>query len=1150
MPLQFILGRCGAGKSRYLTESVIKESMEHPENNYIVLVPEQATMQTKQQYIGLHPDKALLNIDILNFPRFAYRILEEGGAGRLKVLDDVGKSLILRKLAVENQEYLKILGKNIRKTGYIQEIKSVLSELEQYRVSKEALSLQAESLEKKPVLQYKLEDLALLYKAYQEFLAGKYIVSEELLETAARYIEQSDNVKNSIFVLDGFTGFTPVQYGFLRGLLQYGKRVLLTVTMDVADYPVKTVREQELFALSKKTICKLTELAGEAGTVVEKPVLLKEASFPENCPPRFKDSRELKFLEEHLFRYGEKSYEGEPEQISIHTLLNPYTEILFVSRKIEQLVREGDYHYRDFAVVCGNLDVYAPYMEEIFEEAGIPYYKDNKRCILENPMLECIVSGLEMVLKDFSYESVFRYLRSGMSDLNMEQIDKLENYVLAMGIRGRKKWKKEFVRSMRGMDEQALLEIEELRQLFVAEIDDFMEGLRKKGTVKEKTSCLYQFLLKRQIQQRLADFEVDFRKKGQLVQAKEYQQIYKLLMDLLDVYVRLLGEEKVTLQEYRDILQSGFEQTMVGTIPSASDQVMAGDIERSRLEEVKVLFLVGCNDGWIPKTGGKTSLLSELERDILRQQKLELAPGAREWFYTQKYYLYLNLTKPKEALYVTYAQLDGQGKAIRPSYLIGSINKLFPGLKIREENPWEAAFIMQQEHVQAYLLRGLAGEKFSEEWERLFTWYLEWEKRQAETEEEQMFELDFEKLLKLHFYRNKENQISQAAARALYGNLLEGSVTRLEQYAACAYAHFLSYGLRLKPREEFTFAETDLGTVFHKTLDAYARYLKKEKLSWTQIPEEESERILELCLRETLEEYGQSNLYETARNRYMEERIRRILKRTLWSIRKQLKEGSFTPERFEISFERKRPLEGEANMVLKGRIDRLDTYEKGNRLYLKVLDYKSGEMKFDLTEVYLGLQLQLPMYLIVAEEYMKEHNQNKEIIPAGILYSKIADPVIDREEEDGEEALEEKLFQEFKLSGMVRGEEEIVRMFDGQMEKKSRIVPVGYNKDGSLSKTSDAYSETDFTAIKDYVNHKTEVFGKEILSGQTQISPVKLGKYNSCSYCEYRKICPFDGKRMPYRKAPEEKKQDIIEKMKREVYEGEMDEGTTAGNLS
>lgn len=1158
MALQFILGRSGSGKSRYLTERVIKESMEHPENNYIVLAPEQATMQTKGQYIGLHPDKALFNIDILNFPRLAYRVLEEGGAGSYKALDDVGKSLILRKLAMENQEYLKILGKNIRKTGYIQEIKSLFSELEQYRVSNEALFGQAQFLEKKPLLQYKLEDLALLYKAYQDFLSGSYIVAETLLETAARYLAASETVRESIFVLDGFTGFTPVQYAFLEGLLKYGKETLSVMTLDVKEYPVYACKEQELFCLSKKTIQKMTELAGQAETGVKEPILLDENFFKEKCPPRFQASKELKFLEEHLFRYDDSSYGEEPERIFLHTLLNPYTEILFVSRKIEQLVQERDYHYRDFAVVCGDLEIYAPYMEQIFEQENIPYYKDNKRCILENPMLECIVSALEMVLRDFSYESVFRYLRSGMSDLNLEQIDKLENYALATGIRGRKKWKKEFVRRTRDMEEQALLELEETRQLFIAEIEDFTEGIRKTGTIEAKTRCLYQFLEERKIQQRLADFEEIFREKGQLALAKEYQQIYKLLMDLLDVYVRLLGEEAVTLQEYRDILQSGFEQTMVGTIPSASDQVLVGDIERSRLEEVKALFLVGCNDGLIPKAGGKTSLLSELERDILRKQKLELAPGAREWFYTQKYYLYLNLTKPKEALYLTYAQLDGQGKALRPSYLISSLQKIFPRLRVREENPLEAAYIMQPEHIQAYLLRGLSAGTFSREWEALFSWYLAWEKERERKEREEKEEgeekdisgLDFQELLKLHFYRDRENKISQAAAKALYGNLLEGSVTRLEQYAACAYAHFLSYGLCLKPREEFAFAETDLGTVFHRTLDAYARHLKKEGLSWTALSKEESEEILELCLKETLEEYGQGNLYETARNRYMEERMRRILKRTLWSIRKQLKKGSFVPERFEIGFERRRKLDAVSGMALKGRIDRLDTFEKGDRLYLKVLDYKSGVAKFDLTEVYLGLQLQLPVYLIAAEEYMKERSGGKEVIPAGILYSKIADPVIDWEEGETEEELDEKLFQEFKLSGMIRGEEEIVRMFDGDMEKKSRIVPVAYNKDGSLSKNSDAYSAEDFDAIKSYVNHKTEQFGREILSGRIQMNPIQIGKRNSCSYCEYRQICPFDGRRMPYRKAPEEKKQEIIEKMKREVNDGEMDEGTGTGNPS
>lgn len=1145
MSLQFILGRCGAGKSRYLAEKVIKESIEHPENNYIVLVPEQATMQTKRQFVGLHPDKVLFNIDILNFPRFAYGLLDETGAGGLTLLDDVGKSLILRKLAMDNREYLKLLGKNIKKTGYVQEIKSVLSELEQYRVSQEALSLQAKSLEKKPLLQYKLEDLAVLYKAYQEFLEGRYLVSEELLEAAVKEIEKSETVKNSIFVLDGFTGFTPVQYEFLRGLLKYGKQVLLTVTMDPKGYPVRGIKEQELFAFSKKTIVKLTELAALTETKIEPPVLLNEASFEDACAPRFRGNEEMQFLEEHLFRYDGKTYEKETKHISIHSLPSPYFEVVFVSRKIEELIRERGYHYRDFAIVCGDLGIYAPYMEQIFEENQIPYYKDNKRCILQNPMLECIVSALEMVLNDFSYESVFRYLRSGMSDVGRENIDRLENYILATGIHGRKRWKKEFTKRLRGMGEQELLELEEIRQLFLAEIDDFVEGIRKKGTVREKTLHLYRFLTKRGVEQRLADFEAEFKEAGELVKAKEYQQIYRLLMDLLNVYVELLGEEQVSLQEYRDILQSGFEQTMVGTIPSSADQVMVGDIERSRMDEVKVLFLLGCNEGLIPKAQGKTSLLSELEREILRKQNMELAPGAREWFYTQKFYLYLNLSKPKEQLFLTFANLDKEGKPLRPSYLIASLKTLFPMLEIKEEQPWNPVFLMQRKHVLEYLLRGLSEEETTEEWDELFTWYL----KPEETEKtEGLPAPDLKQLLELHFYREKESRISQAAARALYGNLLEGSVTRLEQYAACAYAHFLSYGLRLKEREEFTFAETDLGTIFHRTLDSYARYLKREKLSWTKISAEESERILDICLSETLEEYGQSNLYETARNRYMEERIRRILRRTLWSIRKQLENGKFTPERFEIGFERKRPLNQDANMVLKGRIDRLDTFEEGDKLYLKVLDYKSGIVKFDLTEVYLGLQLQLPMYLIAAEEYMQRQNEKKEVIPAGILYSKIADPVVDWEPGDDEESLSGKLLQEFKLSGMIREEPEIVRMFDEKMEKKSEIVAVSYNKDNSLSKGSEVYSATDFSTIESYVNQKSEQFGREILSGKIEVNPIKTGNYNSCTYCAYQKICPFDGRKMPYRKGPEEKKQEIIEKMKREIHGEQVDQGTTAGH--
>lgn len=1138
MALQFYIGRSGFGKSYRLANTIIKESMDHPENNYIVLVPEQATMQTKRRYIGLHPNKTLLNIDVLNFPRLAFRVLDEIGAGKLPVLDDIGKSLILRKLAIDNEKYLKVLGKNIQKIGYIQEIKSVISEMEQYRISQKILAKNAAGMNSKPLLQYKLEDLSVLYKAYQEFLSGKYIVSEELLEVTASHLDKSDIVRNTIFVLDGFTGFTPVQYGLLEGLLKCAKNVILTVTMDERAYPVMGIKEQELFALSKKTVKHMTELAKETGCSILEPVVCSD-----RVPMRYKneqngsvsENEELTFLEKHIFRYGTDTFDKEVESISVHELLTPYSEVEFVSRKMKEIVRNSDYHYRDFAIVCGDLEEYAPYLEQVFDAERIPYYKDNKRCILENPMLECIVSAIEMLIKDFSYESVFRYLKSGLSDLTKEEVDCLENYVLACGIRGSKKWQKEFVRKLRGMSDQELLLLNESREKLLQEVSGLFDGMKGNATVKEKTKQLYLFLEERGIQRKLESFEESFKEKNELVLAREYGQIYKLLMDLLDIYVNLLGEEKVALKEYWDILRAGFEQTMVGSIPSGSDQVMVGDIERSRLDEVKVVFFVGCNDGKIPKSDGKKSLLSELEREVLREHDMELAPGPREKYYTQKYYLYLNLTKPKERLFLTYAKTDREGGSLRPSYIIGSLQKLFPKLLVRSEDLSSKEYFQSERHVRDYLLKGLEKDDPDKEWKELFSWYLS---REENSEKKKGF--SFVELLDIHFTRNTEDAISEAVAKTLYGTTLEGSVTRLERYASCAYAHFLSYGLRLREREEFELAPTDMGTIFHKTLDLYARCLKREKLSWIEITEEKSNEILEECLQKALEDYTNSNLYETARNRYMEDRIRRILRRTLWSIKKQLEKGKFTPERFEVAFERNKPLTENRNLILRGRIDRMDSYEEDGKLYLKIIDYKSGSVKFDITAVYMGLQLQLPFYLIEAMRYMKEKHPDREIIPAGIVYASIDDPVVDHNNQS-EEEIERALFKEYKLSGMVREEREILDLFD-DTAGASDIIPVKYNKDGSLSKSSSVYGEDDFETVEAYVGFKTKQFGEEIVAGNIKMNPVDYGAHKSCQYCEFRKICPFDGSRDSCRRGVDGGKEEILQRMKRDMHGDKVDE--------
>lgn len=1132
MSLQFIFGNSGAGKSYTLYQQVIRDSQAHPDQKFLVLVPEQFTMQTQKELVKLHPDGGILNIDVLSFQRLAYRVFEETGISVGKVLEETGKNLVLRKIAQKHQDELKVLSGNLKKMGYIGEIKSLISELTQYAVSEEELGRFLEESRDRPHLYYKLCDVQVLYRAFHAYLAEQYITAEELLEVLCQTVERSARIRESVIVLDGFTGFTPIQNKLMQKLMLYAKKVIVTVTIDEREDPYRLEGEHQLFYLSKKTVTTLMRMAAEAQVKAEPPVFVRTGE-----KSRFQPGSALGALERNLFRTRQKPFSGEQQEISLHVLKNPEAEVTWAASQIRRLVREKGYHYRDFAVITGDMEAYSPVLERVLEDYEIPCFLDNKRSVLKNPFVEFIRALLEIAEQDFTYESVFRYLRSGLSGMEPEETDVLENYVLALGVRGAKKWENRFVRAYRGLTEEELEQIDGLRQRFADDLMPFAKLQRKKHvTVRERTAALYEVIEKKGIQARLAAFEERFQKEGSQVLAKEYHQIYGIIIDLFDKLVDLLGEEELSLREYAEILDAGFAEARVGVIPPGVDQVTAGDMERTRLKDVRVLFFLGVNEGSVPKSSARPGLLSDMERGELKSKGLELAPTAREQSYIQRFYLYLNLTKPSERLYVSCCLLDGAGKSLRPSYLINVLKRMFPGLALQREDEedsngelfseegasgkerraggagvWSVLPETGKEGIRL-LAKGL-GEyregKRNARFYELYRWYAAQER----------YEEKLSQLLDAAFSVHRDTQLGKAVAHALYGTVLENSVTRLEQYAACAYAHFLMYGLRLKEREQYEFSPVDMGTLFHETLEAFSRRLEESEYDWNTLPRETAEQWVEECLDSLTVDYGNTVLGSTARNAYTVQRMKRILKRTVWALGEQIRKGLFTPENYEISFSSVSDLDAvnielspEEKLRLRGRIDRVDTCEDEKHVYVKVIDYKSGNTSFQLLSLYHGLQLQLAVYLNAAMELTRQEHPDKEVLPAGVLYYQIQDPVLDVEEELEEGELSPRILEKLKPGGLVNADPEILRMLDQSMPGRSSVLPVACNKDGSLRAGSPAATSRQFAQLSDYVNRKIQQIGSEMLDGRMDVAPYELKGKTACDFCAYRGVCGLDAR--------------------------------------
>lgn len=1130
MALQFIMGPPGSGKSHYLYEKVTKESLEHPEINYIVLVPEQFTMQTQKDLVLSSPRKGIMNVDVLSFGRLAYRVFEETGGNQRTVLDDVGKSFVLRKIAGDLESELRVLGSNLKKTGYIGEVKSVISEFTQYDIQEETLEQMLQSTGESSNLYYKLQDIQKIYRGFQAYLQERYITGEELLDLLCTVVGKSKLLKDSVIVLDGFTGFTPVQNKLFRELFRICEKVIVTVTMDQRENPFSYKHPYQLFALSKQMVTSLVTIAKETKTEIADPVYLYEKPVY-----RFRGNEALGFLESHLFRYSKEQYVEKQESIQIFCAKNPREEVEFVAQKIRNLVRTKGYRYREIAVIASDLNAYGNQIEKQFGEYGIPVFMDYKRSILLNSFVEYVRSLLAMVEQNFSYESVFRYLRTGLTEFSEEEIDIVENYVIALGIRGYKKWQETWIRRSKGMEEPELERINEIRERFLAAIQDVTEVLkRRKKTVSDVTKALHTFLMKEELQKKVKEYATQFENDGELALEKEYAQVYRIVIELFDQFVELLGEEKISLKEYCELLDAGLEEAKVGVIPPSLDQVVAGDIERTRIKDVKTVVLLGVNDLYIPGKGKAGGLLSEHDREQFQKNGTVLAPGAKEKAFIQKFYLYLLLSKPSEYLYLTYSKVSADGKQLRPAYLIQDLHRMYKELSVREAACDVREKELTPESGFAYLIEKLQKkqEGLGTEWQELYTWYRknpEWCKK-------------IEQIIEANFYEKPKDALTRKTAERLYGTILENSVTRLEKFSACAYAHFLSYGLQLREREAYTFQAVDLGNVFHSAIEHFAKKLEAEGYTWTTLPEEKREQLIEESVEESIVDYGNTILYSSARNEYIITRLKRMMRRTVWALTKQLEKGDFVPEGYEISFggasglsTSNIALDGYGHMRLRGKIDRVDICEEGDELYVKVIDYKTGVKAFDLGELYYGLQLQLILYLNTALELEEKKHRGKTVIPAGIFYYQMKDPLVEKEKE--EEKLEQKLLKELRLDGIANAKEEVVRHLDRACSGNSLVVPIGKNKDQSLSKTSKVATQEEFAVISEYAKHQMKRIGARILSGETDVSPYELGEMTGCSYCPYKAICGFEEK-IPgyeYRKLQKLKKEEVLAKMREEM---------------
>ena len=1175
MGVHFYFGSSGSGKSRFLQMEIIRRSILEPSTQFIMLVPEQFTMQTQKEMVLRHPRRGLMNVDVLSFERLAYRVFDEVGMSSRRRLEEIGKSFVLEKIALDLGKKLPVLGANLARPGNLADMKSVISELMLYDIGPDDLlcgEAGADSL-----LDGKLSDIANVYRSFMEYISDRYLTAEGVTDALARVAKDSGLLQGAVIALDGYTGFTPVQIRLVQQLALVSSELHISVTADIRENPFSR-RGNPLFTMSRDTVESLRLAFGKAGIGIGSVTYLDNGRPCEKQADRAADGRgpvqgnasggagthspgqdssdnagssacmqggarfagspALMHLERNLFRRSNEVYTDKQRDVRIFAAANPLEEVRHAALTISSMIREEGLRYRDFAVITGDLGTYGNYVRQIFGETKIPYFIDEKRVLLNDPFVEYVRAAVSAVCDDYSYDSIFRMLRSDMSGIDREDIDILENHVLALGIRGRKKWREKWILHSQNEDPAWLLRLNEIREKVLYLLDPMAESFRQRGgTVKKKTEALYYFCVRSGCETRLAAMASGLSSCGRQDLAREYTQVFSHVMSFLEKLVDVLGDEKISMKDYKAVLEAGFAEEKIGIIPPAADQVLVGDMERSRLSDVKVLLFAGVNEGLVPKTDSGGGLLSETDREILRNRNIRLKPTPRESIPIGRFYIYLALTKPSKHLILSYSTANSNGDVLRPSYLIGEIHDLFPNLREEVRSAEIRDNIERPENGMMLLtdtMGTLADQPPGTAFYELFSWYRANPAYRARTDA----------LIQAAESRRPKDQIGRAVAAALYGKTLVNSASRLERFSACAFAHYLQYGLRLREREEYSFSGMDMGNVLHDALRIFAEKIRESGEKWAEVDEDRRNALADQCVAEAAKSYGGMILHDSARNEYQIVRMQRFMRTSVWAMQEQLKRGDFIPARFEVDFRDlghlksvRHTLSGGATMILTGRIDRMDLCTDGGTMLIKIIDYKTGDRNLDMTEVYHGLQLQLVVYMNAALEAARSEGVHAE--PAGIFYYKLQDPIVSAGEGDTEEDVRTRVLKEMKGSGVVSSDEEILLHLDRTLGPgvSSYVIPVSITKKNELSKNSKTAAPEEFRAISEFVDCKIRRIGGEIMDGKAEIDPYRYGTRNACDYCPYRGICGFDTKIEGYgfREITSMKRDEAIGKMREET---------------
>ena len=1105
MGLRIIYGKSGTGKSTYIYNE-IKEKL-NSNSKIFVVVPEQFSFTAEQKLMDIS-NGSVINAEVLTLSRMAYRVLNEVGGSNITHLSKVGKAMIIYDILSKNKNDLKFLGKSDKNIELVQRM---YSELKKHGISTEML--ENVNTDNKYLLA-KLKDINLIYSKFQEKISNNYIDENDTLSLLAEKLEYTTSFDNSYIYIDEFAGFTFQEYRIIEQLLKKVKQISVTVCADSLEE--STNKESDIFYFNKITVKKILAVAKNAKVDIEKPVNLDNNYRLKNA--------ELRFLEENIYKVSKLKYDENVKNIKLFLASNPYSEIEFVAKQIVKLVRDDNYRYKDISIISNNLEDYSADAKAIFEKYDIPIFIDEKKDLSKNILVKYISSLLDVLSKNYSYESMFNYIKSGLLLLEPEDIFMLENYCTKWNIRNNK-WNQNF-------EYEPINDIQEklnsIRKQIVEPLNQLKENLKNKNTGLLICKELYNFL----IQQKIPDIiNSKIESLDNIELANEYSASFTVICNVLDEIAMIFEKDILTFDKFKEILQIGLKTSGLGKIPATQDQVIMGDVDRSRSHKVKAIFIIGMNDGIFPAVNKDEGFLNDKDREILKSLNIELANGTTDNLYESQFNIYKTLTIAEEKLYLSYSSSDKEGKSLRPSIIVTKIKKLFKELKeesdivnkIYEITTNNATF---EEAINNYK-EFLEGNNITDTWKNVISFYKENDS------------IKFNKALNGIYYTNLPDKISDENLQKLYGKTLKTSISKLERYRQCPFSFHLEYGLKLKDKQEFKIESIDTGSFMHEVIDSFFEIIQDENIDVKKIETDEIRKIVNRIIEEKLSTTRYYIFSSTPKFKVLTNRLKRVVTKSIEYIVLGLKQSDFNIYGTEIEFSnssKMKPivvtLEDGKKVELTGKIDRIDFAEVKGEKYIRIIDYKSSAKSVEYNKILAGLQIQLVTYLDAATE-------SEEAIPAGILYFPLLDNIVDKKRNLTDEEISAEIKKMFKMKGAILANVDVVRAMDNKLDTGySDIIPVHIGKEGNItSKIDSTLKLEEFENLQKYTKKIIKQISKEILKGKIDIRPTYDAKKTPCEYCKYHTICSFSTsiKGNEYMYIDKYDKKAVLEKIKEDL---------------